>query len=105
MALTDWLVWACILWLQQFTFLFSGRAKASGNLRYSAIAGIGSHGSWFFANLYFVQTILAFKDSPLWQQALVAVFYMTFTISGTVSAQYLALKLPAKYQPWYRGNK
>jgi hypothetical protein len=92
MGFSDWLVWACILYLQQFTFLFSGRAKASGSLKYSALAGIGSHGSWFFANLYFITTVMHFKDSPLWQQLLVCLFYMTFTICGTVSGQWVALK-------------
>ena len=88
----DWLIWACILYLQQSTFLFSSRAKNSGSLRYSALAGIGSHGSWFFANLYFVRTIFQFKDAPFTTQLLVCLFYMTFTIAGTVSAQWVALK-------------
>lgn len=88
----EWVYWAVILYIQQFTFLFSGRAKNSGNLKYSAIAGLFSHSSWFVANIYFVSSILAYRDSPLWVKALVCLFYVTFTISGTVSAQWIALK-------------
>ncbi|MEE8114917.1 MAG: hypothetical protein V3T23_11265 [Nitrososphaerales archaeon] len=89
---TFWSIWAVILFLQQFTFLFSGRAKSSGSLKYSAIAGLGSHTSWFFSNLYFITSVLSFKDAPFWQQSLVCAFYVTFTLSGTVSAQWIALK-------------
>jgi hypothetical protein len=87
-----WIVWAFILFLQQFTFLFSGRAKNSGSIRYSIIAGIGSHTSWFFANLYFITSVLAFRDAEIWKQALICLFYVTFTILGTTTAQLLALR-------------
>lgn len=87
-----WITWAFILFLQQFTFLFSGRAKSSGSIKYSALAGLGSHTSWFFANLYFITSVLAFKDAVWWTQAFICMFYVTFTISGTVSAQMIALK-------------
>lgn len=92
----DWTVWAFFLFSQQFTFLFSSRAKNSGSIKWSAIAGLGSHSTWFFANLYFVQSILHFKDSPIYIQGLVCLFYMTFTIIGTVSAQWLALRYVEK---------
>ena len=87
----EWFWWAVILYLQQFTFLFSGRAKTSGSLKYSALAGLGSHSTWFFANLYFVRSILEFQTSPWWVKGLVCMFYVTFTISGTLSAQWIAL--------------
>ena len=92
MAGTEWAIWAVLLLAQQFTFLFSGRAKNSGSLRYSALAGIGSHSTWFFSQVFFVQTIMAFKDAPLRHQVAVALFYVTFTILGTLSAQWMALK-------------
>ncbi len=91
-GLTWWITWAGILFLQQFTFLFSGRAKNSGSIKYSALAGLGSHTSWFFANLYFITSVLEFRDAEAWKQALICLFYVTFTIMGTTSAQYLDMK-------------
>jgi len=90
--LTWWVTWAVILFLQQFTFLFSGRAKNSGSIRYSALAGLGSHASWFFANLYLITSVLEFRDEEAWKQALICLFYVTFTIAGTTTAQVLAMK-------------
>ena len=92
MDLNQWCVWALLLFSQQFTFLFSSRAKNSGSIKYSALAGIGSHGTWFFAQVYFVTSILRYANAPLTEQLGVALFYMTFTILGTISAQIIALK-------------
>ncbi len=92
MAINDWVLWACLLYAQQFTFLFSGRAKNSGSLTYSALAGIGSHGTWFFAQVFFIPAILTFVDAPLVFKLKTALFYMTFCILGTVNAQWIALK-------------
>jgi len=91
-GLSFWLAWAFILFAQQFTYLFSGRAKASGSLKYSFYAGLGSHTSWFFSNLYFIASVLNFRNAPVWQQGLVCAFYVLFTLSGTLSAQYLAMR-------------
>ncbi len=94
---TSWPIWALLLFSQQFTFLFSGRAKNSGSIKYSALAGVGSHGTWFFAQVYFVTSILKYANAPWTTQLAVALFYMTFTILGTISAQVVALK-------WERGR-
>ncbi len=88
----EWLYWAIVLYIQQFTYLFSGRAKNSGSLKYSAIAGLFSHSSWFVANVYFISSLLDYRDAPAEIKALICLFYVTFTISGTVSAQWIALK-------------
>jgi hypothetical protein len=87
-----WATWACFLWLQQFTFLFSGRAKASGSLKYSALAGIGSHMSWFISNTMFVASILEYKDAPWSVKLTVGAFYTFFALTGTLSAQWCALR-------------
>ena len=89
MSTWEWGTWAVFLFLQQFTFLFSGRAKNSGSLRYSLIAGIGSHSTWFFSNLFFVRSIIEFRDSPFYIQALVCLFYVTFCTVGTQLAMRL----------------
>jgi len=89
----EWVVWAGFLFLQQFTFLFSNRAKVSGSLRYSFVAGIGSHSAWFFSNLFFVRSIIEFCDSPLYVQLAVCVFYVTFCNSGTQLAMRLASRI------------
>ena len=81
-----------LLFGQQFTFLFSGRAKNSGSLRYSAFAGIGSHSTWFFSQVYLIPAILDFRDAPLSLKVAMTLFYVTFTILGTLSAQWMALR-------------
>ena len=92
MSPSDWVLWAFLLYAQQFTFLFSGRAKNSGSLKYSALAGIGSHGTWFFAQVFFIPAILTFVDASSAFKLMTALFYMTFCILGTVSAQVIALR-------------
>jgi hypothetical protein len=92
MSVAEWAIWGAMLFAQQFTFLFSTRAKSSGSIRYSALAGIGSHGTWFFAQVLFVRTVLDYADASFVAQLGVALFYMAFTIMGTVSAQWIALK-------------
>lgn len=88
-----WAAWAFFLWFQQFTLLFSGRAKNSGSLEYSAFAGLFSHMSWFMSNVFFVGAIIDYRDAPWPVKLGVGLFYTVFAISGTVSAQYLALRL------------
>ena|SRR3990167_1286128 len=93
MGYAEWIAWGTFLFLQQFTFLFSNRAKVSGSLKYSFIAGLGSHSTWFFSNLFFVKSILEFKDSPLPVQAGVCAFYVAFCNCGTQLALRLAFRL------------
>ncbi|MGH7261585.1 MAG: hypothetical protein ACREI9_13050 [Nitrospiraceae bacterium] len=97
MGIAEWVLWAALLFAQQFTFLFSGRAKSSGSLTYSFVAGLGSHSTWFFSNLYFVRSILEFRDSPLLVKLGVCAFYVTFCQAGTQ----LALRIAKRIE---RGN-
>lgn len=97
MDIGDWVLWAFLLFGQQFTFLFSGRAKNSGSLWYSALAGVGSHGTWFFAQVFFISVIVNLKGAPFATLIPAWLFYTAFTILGTVSAQAAALK-------WERGR-
>ncbi len=97
MPTSEWVLWGFLLFAQQFTFLFSARAKNSGSLRYSALAGLGSHGTWFFAQVFFISVIVSLKGAPLLTLLPAWVFYTTFTILGTVTAQVVALQ-------WERGK-
>jgi len=93
MSWLEWITWAFFLFAQQFTFLFSSRAKASGSLLYSFIAGLGSHSTWFFANLFFVQSIITFRGSPLLVQVGVCLFYVSFCQAGTQIAMRVAMRI------------
>ena len=93
MSLGEWVLWAALLFLQQFTFLFSGRAKSSGSLMYSFVAGLGSHSTWFFSNLFFVRSIIEFRDAPLEVKLAVCAFYVTFCQAGTQLALRLAYRI------------
>ena len=93
MSLTEWVMWGLLLFAQQFTFLFSGRAKSSGSLTYSFISGLGSHSTWFFSNLYFVRSIIEFRDSPWPTKLAVCLFYVTFAQAGTQIAMRIAKRI------------
>ena len=93
MGIYEWILWAVFLFAQQFTFLFSGRAKASGSLSYSFFSGLGSHSTWFFSNLFFVRSIMEFKDSSFLTQLGVCAFYVAFCTAGTQLALRLAFRL------------
>lgn len=86
-----WMLWALILFAQQFSFLFSSRAKNSGSMFYSALAGLGSHGTWFIAQMIFVVSILQFREASLSMKVQGLFFYIACCTSGTVAAQYIAL--------------
>lgn len=93
MGLGEWALWAVFLFLQQFTYLFSGRAKSSSSLSYSFITGLGSHTTWFFSNLFFVKSILEFRDASFLTQATVCIFYVAFCSAGTQIAMRIALRI------------
>ena len=93
MSAVEWAMWATLLFLQQFTFLFSGRAKSSGSLTYSFVAGIGSHSTWFFSNLYFVRSIIEFRDAPWPTKLAVCLFYVAFAQAGTQIAMWIAKRI------------
>jgi hypothetical protein len=93
MGISEWVLWAVLLFLQQFTFLFSGRAKSSGSLTYSFIAGLGSHSTWFFSNLFFVRSIIEFRDAPIGVKLAVCAFYVAFCQAGTQIALRIAHRI------------
>jgi len=93
MSFSEWTWWAVFLFLQQFTFLFSSRAKSSGSFRYSLIAGFGSHSTWFFSNLFFVQSIIRFKEAPMPVLLGVCAFYVFFCQAGTQVAMQIARRI------------
>lgn len=93
MSLLEWATWALLLFLQQFTFLFSGRAKSSGSLAYSFVSGLGSHSTWFFSNLFFVRSIIEFRDAPWATKLAVCMFYVTFCQAGTQIAMRIAQRI------------
>lgn len=88
-----WLVWAALLFSQQSTFLFSGRAKTSGSLSYAGWSALFSHSTWFFSNLYFVHSVIVFRDAPLLTQISVCLFYVFWCTLGTLVAMKLALRI------------
>ena len=95
--LTTMTVWAFVIFIRQFTYLFSGRAKTSGSLWYSWWAGLGSHQTFFWGEVLLIGLILNFQDKPLNLLIWVSIVYTLAAQLGTLSAQFLALK-------WERGR-
>lgn len=85
-----WFIWAGILLAQQSTFLFSSRAKNSGSLRYSFIAGLGSHSTWYWAQMIFVLAIVELREASIFWKLGGWGFYVLFCNLGTVAAQHFA---------------
>lgn len=78
-------IWAVLLMAQNFAFTLVSRARNSGSDAYHAIASVFSNGIWLVVNFLVVAQfteILNTKDPALF--AKVAVFYVTFTVIGSV---------------------
>ena len=90
---TTLVVWSMVIFARQFTYLFSGRAKASGSLWYSWIAGLGSHQTFFWGEVLLIALILDFQSQPLMALFWISILYTLVANAGTVAAQHIALRM------------
>lgn len=91
----DWLIWGSLLVLQNATHTVSSRAKNSSSLWYSAWAGVFSNGTWFLSQFFIVGHLVRAQDDPK-RLAMVAIYYITLTVAGTVGAHAFCLRVERK---------
>ena len=91
----DWIIWGVLLVLQNASHTVSSRAKNSTNLWYSAGAGVFSNGIWFASQFFIVGHIIEAHGNPA-RIALVAFYYISLTVAGTVGAHAFCLRVERK---------
>jgi hypothetical protein len=90
-------LWALLLVTQQFSHGLSSRAKNSSSVAYNCLASIMSNGVWFASNLILVDNFVDILRRSAWSKAVwIGVFYLIFTVSGSVLSQLLAMKWTEK---------
>jgi len=93
--MTTWLIWGALLILQNAAHTATSRSRNSKSLRYSAIASIFSNGIWFLSQFFIVNQLIAAKSDP-WRLAMVALFYVTLTATGTVWSHWYLMRFEAR---------
>lgn len=91
-----WPLWAVFLICQNFAFTFVSRARNSGSLKRHMLASIASNGIWFisFTVLFsvFGKVLEALKSGNLLEALAVGLFYTAFTMTGSISSHFFALR-------------
>lgn len=87
------IIWGALLLLQNFTHTLSSRAKNSHSLIYNAIASTASNSVWFASQFFIVQTLSDFQVKSWGYILAVFVFYTVFTVIGSLSSHYLAMRV------------
>lgn len=89
-----WVCWAVMLVWQNYAFTFVSRARNSGSLSLHMKAAAQSNGVWFLQSLFVYSAFLKILTGEYgYGKAIVAgIFYMLFTMGGSLWAHYRALK-------------
>jgi hypothetical protein len=89
----DWVVWGLMLIAQNAAFTWVSRARNSGSVSYHALASVFSNGI-YIASMFFVVDKL--RNAGAGHIAFVAVFYTTFTVTGSVLMHYVSMRFLEK---------
>ena len=85
-----YLAWAALLIVQNFSFVIVSR---SSSLLYHGIASIFSNGIWFASQFILMGNIAqAIQSANLTKCVLLVLFYTTFTLIGSLSSHWVAMK-------------
>ncbi len=89
-----WVVWALLLIAQNFSFTYTSRARNSGSLKKHMIAAIFSNGIWFAGQLMVVSEFMKILSGKYGIGLAIGagIFYTIFTLIGSLTAHYHALK-------------
>lgn len=82
----SWLLWACLLLIQNASFTLVSRARNSSSLSFHALASVFSNGVWFLGLAVAVNKVT--DGSNLW---IVVPFYTVFTVIGSVGMHHLSM--------------
>ena len=93
-----WVIWAILLVAQNGSHTLTSRARNSSNLWYNAVASFFSNGVWFVSQVLVIDKVsAALRANDPWSLVGTAVFYVFWTIVGSVGAHYLAMRLEGKH--------
>ena len=94
MSITTWAAWAIILVMQNFAFTFVSRARNSGSLSRHVVAAIASNGVWFLSQIIIFSQMMKILTGEygVLMALFTGLFYMAFTIVGSIAAHYFSLK-------------
>lgn len=94
MHFVSWLLWACILFLQNISFTYVSRARSSGSLIRHFKASVFSNGIWIFSQIIMLGVMfdnLTGKHGHPIQIAAGAVYTIS-CVGGSIFAHWLAMK-------------
>lgn len=86
----DFVIWASLLVAQNASHTASSRAKNSSSLLYSTLTGVLSNGIWFASLSFAIKSFL--ETNGVWERIGIGLFYVTFTVIGTVAAHAVCLR-------------
>jgi hypothetical protein len=94
MVWTNWLIWAPVLFMQNFANTFTSRARNSASLKRHIAASLLSNGVWITNQALILGTFLndisGKNGRPV--QLLTCALYGVFTMFGSVSAHWIGLR-------------
>lgn len=93
--MSEWVIWAALLFLQNAAHTATSRSRNSKSLAYTAIASVFSNGIWFASQFYIVNQLLSVKDRPA-AFAATLVFYVVLTAAGSVASQWYLMKFETR---------
>lgn len=85
------IIWAVLLVLQNASHTLASRAKNSTSLGYNAFASTFSNGVWFGSQFFIVHTLVGIADKSWLYITGVSVFYIFFTVIGSLVSHWLAM--------------
>lgn len=93
--MSEWLIWGVLLFLQNAAHTATSRSRNSKSLWYTAIASVFSNGIWLASQFYIVNQLIRVKGDPQ-RFALVLVFYVALTATGSVASQHFLMRMEAR---------
>jgi hypothetical protein len=93
MTLSNFVLWALFLLLQNASFTFVSRARNSASYALHAAAAVCSNGVFFMTQFVTFGIIVdLLKSGSMTQRIAVGTFYTVFTVLGSVGMHWLAKK-------------
>ena len=89
----SWFVWAVVLLLQNASFTWVSRARNSGNIKYHALAAVGSNGIWFITQFIVVGLITkAIQQHDISLAVRTGLWYTLWTVVGSVTMHWFLMR-------------
>lgn len=85
-----WILWACLLVLQNAAFTFVSRARNSGSYGLHIVAAFASNGVWMTTQFVSLAVMIdVIKTGTLREKVAVGLFYSVCTVVGSVAMHWV----------------